>query len=505
MFEKILIANRGEIACRVIRACRELGVRAVAVYSEADRAALHVARADEAYCIGPAPPLESYLNIDKLIETAKQAGCEAVHPGYGFLAENGAFADACAEAGLAFIGPSGDTLRLAGDKLGARRTMTAAGVPIIPGMSAGAGEADDVTAEAGKLGYPVMVKAAGGGGGKGMRVVCGDGELAECLEAARREAKGAFGDDTVYLEKYVERPRHVEFQILADARGNVVHLFERECSIQRRHQKIVEESPSPALDAKLRKKMGEAACEVARAVGYTNAGTVEFLLDENKNFYFLEVNARVQVEHPVTEMVIGVDIVKAQLAIAAGEKLPFAQKDVSRRGHAVECRIYAEDPAANFLPSAGKILFLREPRGPGVRLDGGIYAGYDVPVYYDPILAKLITWGSSREEARRRMAEALREYVIIGIGTTIPFLRDVIDHPAYVAGETNTGFITDHFDGWREEVPEGLMEKALAAAAVAEMAAGPAGRYSDGGSARAAGGGPTPWQTVGPWEIGRGA
>jgi acetyl-CoA carboxylase biotin carboxylase subunit len=501
MFTKLLIANRGEIACRVIRACRELGVRAVAVYSEADRAALHVARADEAYCIGPAPPLESYLNIEKIIETAKQAACEAVHPGYGFLAENAAFADACAEAGLVFVGPSGDTLRLAGDKLGARRTMAAAGIPIIPGMSAAAGDAEDVPAEAEKLGYPVIVKAAGGGGGKGMRIVRDEGELAECLEAARREALGAFGDDTVYLEKYVERPRHVEFQILADGHGNVVHLFERECSIQRRHQKIVEESPSPALDAKLRKKMGEAAIAVARAVGYTNAGTIEFLLDEDKNFYFLEVNARVQVEHPVTEIVTGVDIVKTQLAIAAGERLPFAQKDLSQRGHAVECRIYAEDPAADFLPSAGKILFLREPRGPGVRLDGGIYAGYDVPVYYDPILAKLITWGSSREEARRRMAEALREYVIIGIGTTIPFLRDVVDHPAFAAGDTNTAFVADHFDGWREEVPEGLMEKALAAAAVAEMAAGSAERYSDGDRAAA----PTPWQTVGPWEVGRGA
>lgn len=498
MFKKILIANRGEIACRVIRACRELGVRAVAVYSEADRAALHVARADEAYCIGPAPPLESYLNIEKIIETAKAAGCEAVHPGYGFLAENAAFADACAEAGLVFVGPSGDTLRLAGDKLGARRTMAAAGVPIIPGMSAAAGSDKKALAEAGKIGYPVMVKAAGGGGGKGMRVVGGDGELAECLAAARREAKGAFGDDTVYLEKCIERPRHVEFQILADAHGNVVHLFERECSIQRRHQKIVEESPSPALDAKLRKKMGEAACEVARAVKYTNAGTIEFLLDADKNFYFLEVNARVQVEHPVTEMVTGVDIVKTQLAIAAGEKLPFAQKDLSQRGHAVECRIYAEDPAANFLPSAGKILFLREPRGPGVRLDGGIYGGYDVTVHYDPILAKLITWGTDRDEARRRMAEALREYVIVGIRTTVPFLRDVIDHPAYVAGETNTGFIADHFAAWREELPEGMLEVALAAAAAAELAGGPAGFSADGPHAAA----PTPWQTVGPWQNG---
>jgi acetyl-CoA carboxylase biotin carboxylase subunit len=498
LFKKILIANRGEIACRVIRACRELGIRAVAVYSEADRAALHVARADEAYGIGPAPPLESYLNIEKLIETAKAAGCEAVHPGYGFLAENAAFADACAQAGLVFVGPSGDALRLAGDKLGARRTMAAAGIPIIPGMDAAAGSDKKALAEAGKIGYPVMVKAAGGGGGKGMRVVHGDGELAECLAAARREAKGAFGDDTVYLEKCIERPRHVEFQILADAHGNVVHLFERECSIQRRHQKIVEESPSPALDAKLRKKMGEAACEVARAVGYTNAGTIEFLLDEKKSFYFLEVNARVQVEHPVTEMVTGVDIVKTQLAIAAGGELPFAQKDLSQRGHAVECRIYAEDPAANFLPAAGKILFLREPRGPGVRLDGGIYGGYDVPVHYDPILAKLITWGADREEARRRMAEALREYVIVGIRTTVSFLRDVIDHPAYAAGETNTGFIADHFAAWREEMPEGMLEVALAAAAAAELAGGPAASFVDGNRAAA----PTPWQTVGPWQNG---
>jgi acetyl-CoA carboxylase biotin carboxylase subunit len=500
MFSKILIANRGEIACRVIRACRELGVRAAAVYSEADRAALHIARADEAYCIGPPAPLESYLNIDKIIETAKAAGCEAVHPGYGFLAENAAFADACADAGLAFIGPSGETLRLSGDKLGARRTVAAAGIPIIPGMSAAAGEIDEVLAEAKKLGYPVIVKAAGGGGGKGMRIVRDEGELSECLEAARREAMGAFGDDTVYLEKYLERPRHVEFQILADQYGNVVHLFERECSIQRRHQKIVEESPSPALDEKLRKKMGEAAVAVTRAVGYTNAGTMEFMLDEDKNFYFLEVNARVQVEHPVTEMVTGVDIVKAQVAIAAGEKLPFAQKDVSRRGHALECRIYAEDAAANFLPSAGKILFLREPKGPGVRLDGGIYGGYDVPVHYDPILAKLVTWGESREEARRRMAETMREYIVIGIKTTIPFLRDVIDHAAFVAGETNTAFVTDHFDGWREEIPEALVEKALAAAGAAELAAGPAKPYVDGDRAAA----PTPWQTVGPWEMGRG-
>jgi len=500
VFTKILIANRGEIACRVIRACRELGVRAVAVYSEADRAARHVARADEAYCIGPAPPLESYLNIERIVEAAKAADAEAVHPGYGFLAENGSFADAVEAAGLVFIGPSGDTLRLAGDKLGARRTMTAAGVPIIPGMAAGAGDdAAEVLAEAGKLGYPVMVKAAGGGGGKGMRAVSCDGDLEECLAAARREAKGAFGDDTVYLEKCIVRPRHVEFQIMADNDGDVVHLFERECSIQRRHQKIVEESPSPALDDELRARMGTAACDVARAVSYRNAGTVEFLLDADGEFYFLEVNARVQVEHPVTEMVTGVDIVKTQIAVAAGEKLPFSQEDLSQRGHAIECRIYAEDPAAGFLPSAGKVVFLREPQGPGVRLDGGIYQGYDVPVHYDPILAKLITWGADRDEARRRMAEALREYVILGIHTTIPFLRDVIDHPAYAAGDTNTDFIADHFPAWREKVPVEVLEKALAAAAAAELVSGPAALSAGDGAVQRA---PSPWQTVGPWQNG---
>ncbi len=502
MFPKLLIANRGEIACRIIRACRELGVRAVAVYSAADRAALHVARADEAYLLGPPEPLESYLNVERIIEAAKKAGCAAVHPGYGFLAENAAFADACAAAGLVFVGPSGDALRLAGDKLGARRTMAAAGVPIIPGMSAGAGEDKEVLAEAAKISYPVMVKAAGGGGGKGMRVVRAEDELLECLAAARREAGGAFGDDTVYLEKCLERPRHVEFQILADTHGHVVHLFERECSIQRRHQKVVEESPSPALDDELRARMGAAAVKVARACNYANAGTVEFLLDEERNFYFLEVNARVQVEHPVTEMVTGVDIVKAQLALAAGDELPFGQEELRPRGHALEARIYAEDPAKDFLPSAGKIIFLREPRGPGVRLDGGIYAGYDVPVYYDPILAKLICWGATREEARRRLAAALREYVILGVKTTVPFLRAVIEHPAFAAGDTNTAFIAEHFAAWREEVPPQVLAKALAAAALAETVAAPAAGYGAGDGTRAA---PTPWRTVGPWELGRGA
>jgi acetyl-CoA carboxylase biotin carboxylase subunit len=500
VLKKILVANRGEIACRVIRACRELGIPAAAVYSEADRAALHVALADEAYFIGPPAPLESYLSIEKIIAAAKQAGADAIHPGYGFLSENAAFAEACLDAGFVFVGPTPQTLRLAGDKLGARRTMAAAGIPIIPGMSAGAAEARDVLAEADRLGYPVIVKAAGGGGGKGMRVVAAPRELEESLAAARREARGAFGDDTVYLEKYLARPRHVEFQIMADGHGQTVHLFERECSVQRRHQKIVEESPSPALDADLRARMGAAACAVARACSYTNAGTVEFLLDEEGRFYFLEVNARVQVEHPVTELVTGVDIVKTQIVIAAGGRLPFRQEDLSQRGHAIECRIYAEDPATGFLPSAGRILYLKEPRGPGVRLDGGIYSGWEVPVHYDPILAKLITWGATREEAGRRMEEALREYVILGIRTVIPFLREVIRHPAFASGDTNTGFVGDHFASWRGEVPEAVMEKALAAAAVDEVLGGGRAAVSASGEGAPA---PSPWRTIGPWETGR--
>jgi len=498
MFPSLLIANRGEIACRIIRACRELGVRAVAVYSDADRAALHVQMADAAYNIGAAEPLASYLNIPKIIEVAKKAGCEAIHPGYGFLAENAAFAQACKDAGLVFVGPSAETLRLAGDKLGARRTMAAAGVPTLPGMTAPAGDDREVLAEAKKIGYPVMVKAAGGGGGKGMRLVEDEADLPECLAAARREAKGAFGDDAVYLEKCIARPRHVEFQILADNYGNCVHLFERECSIQRRHQKIIEESPSPALDDELRARMGAAAIKVAQATGYVNAGTMEFLLDEDKNFYFLEVNARVQVEHPVTEMVTGVDIVKTQLLIAAGEKLPFRQEALSQRGHAIECRIYAEDPAQNFLPGAGKILYLREPRGPGVRVDSGIYNGYDVPVHYDPILAKLICWGATREEARRRVLQSLGEYLIIGIKTVVPFLRDAVGHPAFIAGETNTAFVAEHLGDWREEVPAEVTAKALAAAAVAE-----AGYQAPAVVAPGAAAFPSPWLTVGPWEPGR--
>lgn len=437
MFQKILIANRGEIAVRVIRACRELGIRTVAVYSEADRAATHVRLADQAFPIGPAPSAESYLRIDRILEAARQSGAEAIHPGYGFLAENPAFAAACEEQGVTFIGPSAHTLTLCGSKTAARRLARQAGVPLVPGTDRDLTD-EEVTALAPAIGFPLLIKAAAGGGGKGMRVVREPGELASALRAARSEGQASFGDPAVYLEKYLERPRHVEMQILADGARGVVYLGERECSIQRRHQKVVEESPSPLVDEELRRRIGEAAVAIAAAAGYRNAGTVEFLVDRDKNFYFLEVNARLQVEHPVTEMVTGIDLVKAQLAIAAGGPLPVRQEEVRLRGHAIECRIYAEDPFRGFLPSPGRIVTFRRAGGPGVRDDTGVYEGYEVPVYYDPLIAKLVTWGRTRLEAIQRMRRALTEYVIIGIQTTIPFHRQVMEDPAFLAGEMDT-------------------------------------------------------------------
>jgi len=501
MIKKILIANRGEIAVRIIRACREMGIAAVAVYSDADRVGLHVQMADEAVGIGPAPAAESYLKMGRIIEAARATGSEAIHPGYGFLAENAAFARLCEKEGIIFIGPNSKALELVGDKVRARQTMDKAGIPIIPGMKSIPKGVAECRAAARKLGYPVIVKASAGGGGKGMRIVREEKELEPALEAGRREAGSAFGDESVYLEKYLEEPRHVEFQVLADNEGTTVHLFERECSIQRRHQKIVEETPSPALDAGLRTKMGEAAVKAMRAAGYNNAGTVEFLLDKDLSFYFLEVNARLQVEHPVTELVTGVDLVRQQILVAAGEKLAFRQDDLKQRGHALECRIYAEDPVHNFLPSSGKILFLKEPKGPGVRHDCGIYGGWDVPIYYDPILAKLIVWAENREAACRRMECALDEYVILGIQTTIAFLKDVIGHPEFRAGRTNTGFIKKYFDGWGGPAKDGAsLQLALAAAAFDEM------RQAAGISKKAHGPSrketSSPWQTVGKWRIG---
>ena len=501
MFGKILIANRGEIAVRVIKACREMGIGSVAVYSEADAAGLHVRLADEAVPVGPPPAVESYLNMERILEAARATGAEAIHPGYGFLSENAAFARLCEERGVVFIGPNSRALGLVGDKVRARQTMEKAGIPTVPGMTSVATTLEEIRAAARTLGYPVMVKASAGGGGKGMRIVCDEDGLVPALEAGRREAKSAFGDDSVYLEKYIEEPRHVEFQVLADNRGHTVHLFERECSIQRRHQKIVEETPSPALDPELRARMGETAVRAMRAAGYNNAGTVEFLLDKDRRFYFLEVNARLQVEHPVTELTTGVDLVRQQILIASGADLSFRQEDLLQRGHAIECRIYAEDPKTNFLPSPGRIAFLREPKGPGVRFDSGVFEGFEVPVHYDPILAKLIVWAEDREAACRRMFAALDDCVILGIHTTVGFLKDVVNHPEFRAGRATTSFIGKFFPSWgRGEGEEDRQGLALAAAAFDELTrtAGPKGVPGRGGKKDAA----TPWTTLGRWRAG---
>jgi acetyl-CoA carboxylase biotin carboxylase subunit len=499
MFKKILIANRGEIAVRIIKACQEMGISTVAVFSDADRLSLHVQIADEAIGIGPPPAVDSYLDMDRIIQAARKTGAEAIHPGYGFLSENAAFARRCEKEKIVFIGPNSDALELVGDKVRSRQTMEKADIPIIPGMKGIVNDISAIKVEARKIGYPVMIKASAGGGGKGMRVVFEEEELTPALEAGMREAKSAFGDDSVYLEKYIEEPRHVEFQVLADNHGNVVHLFERECSIQRRHQKIVEETPSQALDPKLRDRMGQTARKVMQVSGYNNAGTVEFLLDKDKNFYFLEVNARLQVEHPVTELTTGTDLVHHQIKIAAGEKLPFSQKDLEQKGHAIECRIYAEDPHNNFLPSSGKILYLKEPQGPGVRHDCGIYSGWDVPIYYDPILAKLIVWAEDRETACQRMIKALDDYVILGVQTSIRFLRDLIGHPQFRKGETTTNFIPEHFAGWTGEKDTNEKQTlALLAAAFDSMQETSSGT----GSPTAKKDIYSPWLSLGKWRIG---
>jgi acetyl-CoA carboxylase biotin carboxylase subunit len=451
MFGKVLIANRGEIAVRIIRACRELGVRTVAVYSEADRRALHVRQADEAYAIGPSLARDSYLRGDRILEAARRSGAEAVHPGYGFLAENAGFARACEAAGLVFVGPPASAIAAMGDKVAARRLMQRAGVAVIPGTGtsssapgggpAGALSDAELLEEAGRVGFPLFVKAAAGGGGKGMRLVRSHEELQRALGAARREAAKAFGDDEVYLERALTGARHVEIQILADGQGQTVHLGERDCSIQRRHQKLVEECPSPALDDDLRQRMGEVAVQAARAVGYVNAGTVEFLLDADRRFYFLEMNTRIQVEHPVTEAVTGLDLVHEQLRIAAGESLRHRQEDVQMRGWAIECRISAEDPANDFLPASGRVIRLFQPGGPGIRLDSGIQEGLEVSLYYDPLLAKLIAWGHTRQEAIRRMAGALAEFRIVGLPTSIPFHRWLMGEASFVQGDYDTSFL----------------------------------------------------------------
>jgi len=441
MFKKILIANRGEIAVRVIRACHEMGITAVAVYSEVDRAALHVRKADEAYPIGAAAAAESYLNIGKILDVARQSGAEAIHPGYGFLSENARFAQACVDVGVKFIGPKVAAMNAMGSKTRARQAMERAGVPFVPGTSRGLESIEEAEEVAARIGYPVMLKAAAGGGGKGMRLVHTPDQLKSSLDAARSEAERSFGDSEVYIEKAILNPRHIEMQILADEHGNTLYLGERECSLQRRHQKVLEEAPSPIVDLDMRRRMGEVAVRVARAANYTNAGTVEFLVDQRKNFYFLEMNTRLQVEHPVTELVTGLDLVHLQIRIAAGEKLPLRQEDVQIRGHAMECRIYAEDPDNNYFPSPGKITLLLEPSGPGIRTDSGMYEGWTVPMDYDPLLAKLIGYGSDREQAIARLTRALDEYFVGGIKTNIALFRRILADPDFRAGKLDTGFL----------------------------------------------------------------
>jgi acetyl-CoA carboxylase biotin carboxylase subunit len=471
--KKLLIANRGEIAVRVMRACRELGIKTVAIYSDADRAALHVRTADEAYPVGPPPARESYLDIGKVIDAAKKSGADAIHPGYGFLSEKAEFARACAAAGIIFVGPTPDAIDAMGDKTRARQKMMSAGVPVVPGDNGPTGRgfpsAEAALESAKKIGFPVMLKASAGGGGKGMRLVEDEKKFVAAYQGAQREAKGAFGDDAVYLEKAVLRPRHVEIQVFADTHGNVVHLFERDCSIQRRHQKVIEEAPSPAVSPELRAKMGEVAVRAAAAVNYVGAGTCEFLLAEDGSFYFLEMNTRLQVEHPVTEMITQRDLVRLQIAVANGEKLPFKQEELKVHGAAIECRIYAEDPI-KFLPSPGKIVQYRQPTGPYVRDDSGVYEGSEISVFYDPMISKLITWGATRAEAMERMERALMEYRVGGIKTNLIFHRRVLREPDFRAGKYSTAFIAAHQESLAQPVTlaeqDDALDMALAAAAL---------------------------------------
>lgn len=497
LFSKILVANRSEIAIRVINACRTLGIPSVAVYSDADVDAKHRWFADEAVHIGEATPRLSYLDIDKIIGAAQASGADAIHPGYGFLAENPNLPRRCAEAGITFIGPSPEAMLLMGNKVESRVEMARAGVPLVPGMTGSAKDLAVFEEAAAKAGYPVMIKAAAGGGGKGMRVVHRAEDLRDAVEGAQREALNAFNDDTVYLEKYISNPRHIEFQVIADSHGNCVHVFERECSIQRRHQKIIEETPSVALSPDLRARMGADAVKVAQAANYVSAGTVEFLLDDSGNYYFLEMNTRIQVEHPVTEMVAGVDLVIEQIRVAAGEKLSEAFMHLSQRGHAIECRIYAEDGENNFMPSTGSILHYSEPVGPGIRVDSGVRLGSQVTIDYDPILAKLIVHAPTRQLAIEKMVRALNEYKILGVRTSKKFMIDCMRHEAFVAGKTYTSFIETHMKD-RDISVDGYRAVAAAAASVVSLTRTTATPGESGGRTAAA----TPWETIGPWQIG---
>ncbi|MBI2374392.1 MAG: acetyl-CoA carboxylase biotin carboxylase subunit [Deltaproteobacteria bacterium] len=462
-FKKILIANRGEIAVRVMRSCREMGIKSVAVYSEPDRSALHTLYATEAIPIGPAPSRESYLRIDRIIDAAKKSGADAIHPGYGFLSEKAEFARACADAGIVFIGPSAHAIETMGEKTLARRTVKAAGVPVVPGTETPVASLEEARRAAEQVGFPIMMKAAAGGGGKGMRLVRRPDELQGAYETAQREALNAFGDGSVYLERFLEDPRHIEIQVFGDGFGRIIHLNERECSIQRRNQKVIEESPSPFMTDELRARMGEVAVKAASAVSYSGAGTIEFLVDKNRNFYFLEMNTRLQVEHPVTELTTGYDLVRQQIIVAAGEPLGLIAP-VEPRGHAIEARIYAEDPSRDFMPSPGTLSHLRQPGGFGVRIDAGVYAGSEVTPHYDPLIAKLAVWGRHREAALGRLDRALSEYVVNGVTTNVTFLRRIARHPAFIAGETDTAFIARHMSEKTEPTAEAVHVSIIAAA-----------------------------------------
>ena len=495
MFRKVLVANRGEIARRVLRSCRELGIETVAVYSEPDADEPHVREADEAVLLGPAPAAESYLAIDRIVDAAKGTGADAIHPGYGFLSENAAFAQACADAGVTFIGPRPETIRLMGDKAAAKRHLEAAGVPVVPGTHDEELDDDAVAAAAEDVGFPVLIKAVAGGGGKGMRAVHDAADLREELAAARREASAAFGDDRVIVERLVTGPRHVEIQVLGDEHGNVIHVLERECSIQRRHQKVVEETPSPAVDDDLRERMGAAAVRAAEAVDYVGAGTVEFLLADTGEFFFLEMNTRLQVEHPVTELVTGIDLVAWQLRIAAGEPLTLQQEDIRPDGHALEVRLYAEDPASGFLPATGAVLRFVTPEGPGVRIDAGIEDGSTVSRFYDPMLAKLVVHGADRAASIDRMLWLLDRTSVLGVTTNLAFLRDIVAHDAFAAGDTLTSFIDDHIGEWQ---PGPVPDELLAGVAVALQAQQERAPLGSGDGDRH-----SPWRSVGPWRTGQ--
>ena len=497
LIKKILVANRGEIAVRIIKACQEMNIKTVAIYTNVDSDAPHVHLADETINLGDPTPIESYLNISKIIKIAQETNAEAIHPGYGFLAENPDFAKSCIDVGIIFIGPKPNVIALMGDKIEAKKTMQKAGVPVIPGYNGEKQDAQTLIKEGKKIGFPLLVKAAAGGGGKGMRIVHSQDKLEESIESAKRESKSAFGDDTVFLEKYLDKPRHIEFQILSDEHGNTIHLFERECSIQRRHQKIIEETPSPVMNPDLREKMGLSAVSAAKTVGYTNAGTVEFMLDGNLNFYFMEMNTRLQVEHPITELTTGIDLVKWQIRIASGKELTLKQNDLFQRGHAIECRIYAEDPSNGFLPSVGTLEKVEVPTGPNIRDDSGIHTGMKITPYYDPMLAKLVAYSENRHECINKMIWALSRYVILGVTTNVPFLKKVLEHEEFKKGNITTHFIENYFKDWTIK-KRGLPLDAIIALAIYDSMHSKTEetvRYKEEDPH-------SPWKRVGRWRVG---